>query len=74
MPERHTTSFEYFDLAVEVSDDGDVTVELTAAGDGVGHIKMDWDDLREVIDFAGVHGLKMKEVWLSETDPDQVIA
>jgi hypothetical protein len=66
MPDRHTTSFDYFDLTVDVTDDGSVEVEFAAADKGVGRIRMSWDDLREVIDFVGKHGLNMTNTWFGE--------
>lgn len=58
MSEHHSTSFDYFDLHVEVTDDGDVRVKL-AFPEAVKSIGMTWDELREVIDFAAVHYLEV---------------
>jgi hypothetical protein len=68
MAERHTTSFDYFDLRVDVADDGTVRVEFSAADEGLGRISMDWDDLREALDFIGKHGLALDNPWFGEFD------
>lgn len=64
--EKHTTSFDYFDLTVEVDDEGHVQVGLVALGDTPDRIAMDYDTFREVIDFVSVHGLKLKEPYIVE--------
>lgn len=66
MAERHSDSFDYFDLNVDVTDDGDVKIEFVAVDKGVGRIAMEWDTLREVLDFVGKHGLSMKEPYFVE--------
>lgn len=59
MADRHTTSFDYCDLAVDIDDDGEVTVEFTAVGEGVGRIRMNWETFVEAVYFAAIHGLGM---------------
>lgn len=61
MSETHSITFEHFDLTVEVSDEGTVEIWLVATTRGAGSIRMEWDTLCEVIDFAAVHGLGMKK-------------
>ena len=56
MSEHHSRSFEYFDLHVEVTDDGDVMVELRFP-EAVPSIGLPWDELHEVLDFVAIHGL-----------------
>lgn len=65
MSDTHRTDFTDFDLEVTVNDDGDVLIDFRHP-DGEHHIRMEWDTLREVIDFVGVHGLAMKEPYFVE--------
>lgn len=68
MPDKHTTSFDYFDLIVDVADDGQVEVEFIAVDRGAGRIRMQWDTLREALDFIGEHGLKIQNPWFGPYD------
>ena len=65
MSEKHSKSFEYFDLHVDVTDEGDVRIEL-AFPEPFSTLALHWDDLREMLDFAAVHGLGMKEPYVVE--------
>jgi len=65
--EKHTWASDYFDLDVEVTDEGDVGITFRFP-EAVESIAMEWDDLREVIEFVGKHGLAMKEPYLVEYD------
>lgn len=65
MAERHTVEFDYFDLNIEVTDEGAVNVKLTFP-EAVSSIGMDYDTFREVIDHVGKFGLGMKEPYLVE--------
>jgi hypothetical protein len=50
MAGTHRTSFDYFDLVVEVTDEGNVNVHFHEAGDvapGRKLLSMSWDELRE---------------------------
>lgn len=64
--EKHTMSFDYFDLTVEVSDDGDIEVEFTAVEAGAGRLRMPWDTFREVIDFTARHGMGINQPYVVE--------
>lgn len=66
MPDKHSTSFDYFDLNVEVTDEGSVNIEFVSVEKGVGRIAMEWDTLREVIEFVGKHGLDIDNPWFGE--------
>lgn len=65
MPEMHTVGFDYFDLDVEVTDEGSVKIELRFP-EAVPSIGMDYDDFREVIDCVGRFGLGMRAPYLVE--------
>lgn len=55
--EKHEVSFETFDLLVELDDDGNCRIFFGLGGKNL--LAMEWDDLREVIDFVARHGLGM---------------
>lgn len=65
MSEHHTKSFEYFDLHVIVNDEGDSEIRLDFP-EPFPSLALHWDDLREVIDFAAVHALGMKDPYVVE--------
>lgn len=67
MPEKHIVGFDYFDLEVEVADEGDVRIALLFP-EAVPSIGMSYDDFREVIDCVGRFGLAMKAPYLVEYD------
>ncbi len=64
MEERHTKSFEYFDLEITLSD-GDAEIVMRFP-ERVSSIGMVWDDVREILDFAAQHALGMKEPYVVE--------
>jgi len=63
--EKHTITFDYFDLDVTVSDEGDVNVVLRFP-EPFESITMDYDTFREVIDAVGKFGLGMNEPYIVE--------
>lgn len=65
MSERHTLSFEEFDLVVDVSPEGNVFIKFRSPASGL-ELDMTWDDLREAVAFAAVHGLQMHEPYVVE--------
>jgi hypothetical protein len=70
--EKHLQSFDYFDLVVDVSNEGNVSVALhdldTDGGPGAGKrlLLMPWDEFRDVIEFVGIHGLGMTNPYVVE--------
>jgi hypothetical protein len=62
--EKHEKSFEEFDLRVEINDEGDVWITFHDSTKML--LGMTWDDLREVLDFAATHGLKMTNPYVVE--------
>lgn len=67
MPEKHTVGFDYFDLDIDVTDEGSVVIALRFP-EAVPSIGMDYEDFREVIDCVGRFGLGMKAPMLVEYD------
>jgi hypothetical protein len=65
MPELHSTSFEEFDFEVTVQDDGSVNVYLKSVAP-TRNLGMTWDELCELVHFAAIHGLGMKNPWIGE--------
>ena len=62
MSSRHTTPFEYYDLVVDVDDEGHVSVTYKFP-ERVGSIEIPWDEYREGLNFIGEHGLKIDNPW-----------
>lgn len=65
MSEKHSTTFEYFDLHVDVNDEGNAEIRI-AFPERVSYLAMTWDDLREVVDFAAQHAIGMKNPYVVE--------
>jgi hypothetical protein len=65
MSETHTKAFDYFDLTARITDDGDVFVAFVFPEPNA-EFEISWDEMREVIEFVGIHGLAMKSPWLVE--------
>lgn len=65
MPEKHTVGFDYFDLIIDVTDEGAVRIEF-AFPEPVPSIGMDYDDFREVLEAVGKFGMGMKEPYFVE--------
>ena len=65
MPEKHTIGFDYYDLNIEVADEGAVRIEF-AFPEPVSSIAMDFDEFREVIEHVGKFGMGMKDPYLVE--------
>jgi hypothetical protein len=61
---KHELGFEDFDLRVEREDDGEIWISFHCSGKCV--LTMTWEDLREVVDFAAVHGLGMQAPYIVE--------
>lgn len=64
--ETHEWSTEEFDLRVSLDTDGNVRVSFHLGEDQL--LAMDWDTMREVIDFIGKHGLGMRVPMFVEFD------
>lgn len=57
MPETYSKTYDYFDLRVHASDDGDVVVEFVQIGDeAVKSMKIDWNEFEDLIEFVYIHG------------------
>lgn len=65
MPEKHTVTFDYFDLDVTVDDEAHVRVGFRFP-EAVPSISMDYDDFREVIDAVGKFGLGLSDPYIVE--------
>lgn len=64
--ETHEWATEEFNLRVEITEDGDVEISFHDRTKCV--LSMDWDTMREAIDFIGKHGLGMRVPMFVEYD------
>jgi hypothetical protein len=64
MNERHEKAFGQFDMRLSVEADGDMWISFCIDNKCV--LTMTWEELREILDFAAVHGLKMQQPYLVE--------
>lgn len=54
--EKHELSFDTFKIVVFVDKDDNVSVDFHEPIEQGLLLSMSWDDLREVLDFVGIHG------------------
>jgi hypothetical protein len=64
--EEHVKAFEEFDLHVQTTNEGESFYTLRFP-EATKTLALHWDDIRELLDFAAVHGLGMKDPWVVES-------
>lgn len=62
--EKHELGFADFDVRVEVEEKGAVWISFHDSTQCL--LTMQWHDLREVVDFAARHGLRMDAPYIVE--------